>query len=70
MLRQDLSLLGQAPAGAGVEMPHEKPLKHELPFSQRLCNHLLSPLHVVIEHAHSGLKRRRMVGDTLRLPGE
>ena len=35
-----------------------------------LYNHLLSPLRVVIEHAHSGIKRLRMVADTLRLRGE
>ena len=70
VLRQDLGLLGHAPAGAVVEMPHKKPPKRELTFSQRLYNYLLSPLRVVIEHAHSGIKRLRMVGDTLRLRGE
>lgn len=70
VLRQDLGLLGHAPAGVVVEMPHKKPPKRELPFSQQLYNHLLSPLRVVIEHAHSGIKRLRMVGDTIRLRGE
>lgn len=54
VLRQDLGLLGHAPAGVAVEMPHKKPPKRELTFSQRLYNHLLSPLRVVIEHVHSG----------------
>ena len=31
---------------------------------------MLSPLRVVIEHAHSGIKRLRVVADTLRLRGE
>lgn len=70
VLRQDLGLLGHAPAGAVVEMPHKKPRKGELPFAQKLYNQLLSPLRVVIEHAHSGLKRLRMVQDTLRLRGQ
>ena len=70
VLRQDLGLLGHAPAGVVVEMPHKKPPKRELTFSQQLYNHLLSPLRVVIEHAHSGIKRLRVVGDTLRLRGE
>lgn len=70
VLRQDLGLLGHAPAGVVVEMPHKKPPKQELTFSQKLYNQLLSPLRVVIEHAHSGIKRLRMVGDTLRLRGE
>ena len=53
-----------------VEMPHQKPPKRELTFSQKLYNQLLSPLRVVIEHAHSGIKRLRMAQDTLRLRGE
>lgn len=70
VLRQDLGLLGHAPAGVVVEMPHKKPPKRELTFSQRLYNQLLNPLRVVIEHAHSGVKRLRMAADTLRLRGE
>ena len=70
VLRQDLGLLGHAPAGVVVEMPHKKPPKQELTFSQRLYNHLLRPLRVVIEHAHRGIKRLRRAGDTLRLRGE
>lgn len=70
VLRQDLGLLGHVPTGVMVEMPHKKPPKGELTFSQKLYNQLLSPLRVVIEHAHSGIKRLRMVGDTLRLRGE
>lgn len=69
VLRQDLGLLGHAPAGAVVEMPHKKPPKRELTFSQKLYNHLLSPLRVVIEHAHSGIKRLRIVKDAVRLRG-
>lgn len=63
VLRQDLGRLGHAPAGVVVEMPHKKPLKRELTFSQQFHNQLLSPLHVVIEHAHSGIKRLRMVAE-------
>lgn len=70
VLRQDLGLLGHAPTGVVVEMPHKKPPKRELTFAQRLYNHLLSPLRVVIEHAHSGIKRLRMVQDPLRLRSE
>ncbi|SHM06145.1 transposase family protein, partial [Hymenobacter psychrotolerans] len=67
---QDLGLVGHTPAGVVVEMPHKKPPKRELTFAQQLYNHLLSPLRVVIEHAHSGMKRLRMVQDTLRLRGQ
>lgn len=70
VLRQDLGLLGHAPAGIVVEMPHKKPPKGQLTFAQQLHNQLLSPLRVVIEHAHSGIKRLHMAGGTLRLRGE
>ncbi|MGI4735755.1 MAG: transposase family protein [Janthinobacterium lividum] len=61
VLRQDLGFLGHRPPGVVIEMPHKKPPKRELTFSQRLYNQMLSPLRVVIEHAHSGIKRLRMV---------
>lgn len=51
-------------------MPPKKPPKRELTFAQKFYNQLLSPLRVVIEHAHSGSKRLRMGADTLRLRGE
>ena len=70
VLRQDLGLLGHDLADVVVEMPHKKSPKRELTFAQQLYNQLLSPLRVVIEHAHSGIKRLRMVADTLRLRGE
>ena len=43
VLRQDLGLLGHAPAGVLVEMPHKKPPRRELTFAQKLYNQLLSP---------------------------
>lgn len=63
-----MGLLGYAPAGVVVEMPHQKPPKRELTFSRHFYNYLLSPLRVVIEHAHSGIKRLHVVADTVRLP--
>ena len=70
VLRQDLGFLGHRPPGVLIEMPHKKPPKGELTFSQLLYNQLLSPLRVVIEHVHSGIKRLRMVRDKLRLRGD
>ena len=70
VLRQDLGLLGHRPSGVLVEMPHKKPPKGERTFSQLLYNQLLSPLRVVIEHVHSGIKRVRMVKDKLRVRGD
>lgn len=67
VLRQDLGFVGHHPAGVQLEMPHKKPKKGELSFSQLIYNQLLSPLRVVIEHANSGIKRLRMLKDTLRV---
>lgn len=38
VLRQDLGLLGHAPAGVLVERPHKKSPKRELTFSQQLTS--------------------------------
>ena len=70
VLRQDLGFLGHYPPGVLVEMPHKKPPKGGLTFSQRLYNQMLSSLRVVIEHVHSGIKRLRVVRDKLRLRGD
>lgn len=70
VLRPDLGFLGHYPPGVVVEMPHKKPPKGVLTFSQQLYNHLLSALRVVIEHVHSGIKRLRMVQDKVRLRGD
>ena len=70
VLRQDLGLLGHRPPGVRVDMPHKKPPKGELTFSQQLHNQLLSPLRVVIEHVHRGIKRLRMVHDKVRVRGD
>ena len=43
VLRQDRGLLGHAPAGVQVEIPHKKPPKRELTFAQKLYSQLLSP---------------------------
>ena len=70
VLRQELGFLGHRPPGVLVEMPHKKPPKGKRTFFQHLYNQLLSPLRVVIEHVHRGIKRLRMVRDRLRLLGD
>lgn len=70
VIRQDLGFMGHQPEGILVEMPYKRPRKGELTFSQLLYNQMLSPLRVVIEHANSGIKRLRMIKDTLRLHSE
>lgn len=70
VLRQDLGFVGHRPPGVVVEMPYKKSPKDELAFLQKLYNQLLSPLRVVIEQAHSGIKRLRMVQDKVRVRGD
>ena len=75
VLRQDLGFMGHQPEGVLVEMPHKKPRNGELCFSQLLFNQMLSPLRVVIEphrrtDTNSGIKRLRMIKDTLGLHSE
>lgn len=70
VLRQDLGFIGHAPSGVLVEMPHKKPKNGHLTFSQLIYNHMLSSVRVVIEHVNSGIKRLRMLKDTLRVHGE
>lgn len=70
VLRQDLGFMGHHPVGVLIEMPHKKPKNGTLRFSQLLYNQMLSPLRVVIEHVNSGIKRLRMIKDTLRMHSE
>ena len=56
-------------SGSWRDAPQKAP-KRELTFLQKLYKQLISPLRVVIEHDHSGIKRLRMVADPLRLRGE
>lgn len=59
--------MGHHPPGVIVEQPCKKPKNGELSFSQLLYNQLFHPMRVVIEHANSGIKRLRMIKDTLRI---
>jgi hypothetical protein len=67
VLRQDLGFVGHKPAGVTIEMPIKKPKNECLTFSQRLYNRMISVERVVIEHANSGIKRLRMLKETIRI---
>jgi hypothetical protein len=67
VLRQDLGFVGHQPTGAVIEMPIKKPKNDFLTFSQRLYNRMISVERVVIEHANSGIKRLRMLKETIRV---
>ena len=67
VLRQDSGFIGHQPVGVQVEQPFKKPRNGSLSFAQLLYNQLLAPMRVVIEHANSGIKRLRMIKDTIRI---
>lgn len=67
VLKQDLGFSGHYPKGVIVEMPFKKPRNGELSFSQKIYNKTFSSTRVVIEHANSGVKRLKMVKDTVRI---
>lgn len=67
VLKQDLGFLGHCPADVIVEMPFKTPKNGQLDFGQKLYNKILSSTRVVIEHANSGVKRLKMVKDTVRI---
>ena len=66
-LKQDLGFLGHAPAGVCIEQPFKKPKGGQLTHGQKIYNTILSSTRVVIEHANSGIKRLRMLRDTIRI---
>jgi len=67
VLKQDLGFVGHNPEGATVEIPFKKSKNSDLTFSQKIYNKLLNSTRVVIEHANSGVKRLRIVKDTIRI---
>jgi DDE superfamily endonuclease/Helix-turn-helix of DDE superfamily endonuclease len=67
VLKQDLGFVGHAPAGVIVEQPFKKPRKGTLSFSQKIYNKIFASTRIIVEHANSGLKRLRMLQDTIRI---
>jgi hypothetical protein len=68
-LRVDLGFLGIEKAYGCKEIliPHTKPRKPELPPAQKAENQVLASQRIVVEHAHAGLKRYRILADRLRM---
>ncbi len=66
-LKQDLGFQGHSLTDVIVEIPFKKPKNGELTFSQRIYNKLLNSTRVVVEHAFSGVKRLRILRDTIRI---
>jgi hypothetical protein len=68
-LRVDLGFLGLAHDYVCKELliPHKKPRKQELTAEQKAENKVLASQRIVVEHAHAGLKRYRILADRLRM---
>ncbi len=68
-LRVDLGFLGMAKDYVCKEIliPHKKPRKQELTPVQKEENQRLASQRIVVEHAHAGLKRYRILADRLRM---
>lgn len=69
VLKQDLGFIGHTPNNITVEIPFKKPKNKELTFGQKIYNRLLSSTRIVIEHVNSGVKRLKIVKDTVRSHG-
>lgn len=50
-----------------ILIPHKKPRKQELTPAQKAENTVLASQRIVVEHAHAGLKRYRILSDRLRM---
>jgi hypothetical protein len=68
-LRVDLGFLGIATDYVCKEIliPHKKLRKQELTPVQKAENQGLASQRIVVEHAHAGLKRYRILADRLRM---
>ena len=68
-LRVDLGFLGIATDYKCKEVliPHKKPRKQDLTPEQKAENKVLASRRIVVEHAHAGLNRYRILSDRLRM---
>lgn len=67
VLKQDSGFIGHVVTGVLIEQPFKTPRNGELTFAQKLFNKMLASTRVVVEHANSGIKRLKMVKDTIRI---
>jgi hypothetical protein len=68
-LRVDLGFLGSEKDYVCQEIliPHKTPCKQELTPAQKAENKVLASQRIIVEHAHAGLKRYRILSDRLRM---
>ena len=66
VLAQDAGFQGFRLEGVAILQPKKKPRGGELSYADKVRNRLISSIRVRIEHAIGGVKRYRIVKDTLR----
>jgi hypothetical protein len=66
-LDQDLGFQGYLCEGITMVQPKKKPVGGELTPPEKAVNRSISSIRIRIEHAIGGVKRYRMVKDTIRL---
>jgi hypothetical protein len=69
ILFQELGYLGHRPEGIVLAMPERKPRNKPLSDIHKAINQLINSFRVSVQHAIAGVKRLRIVKDTLRLKG-
>jgi hypothetical protein len=66
-LWKDLGYQGYCPQNVHCFEPHKKPKNKELTDEQKSENQLIASIRIVAEHAIGGVKRCRILKDTIRL---
>jgi hypothetical protein len=66
-LYQDLGFQGYTRDGITIVQPKKKPRGGELTPQEKAANRAIASIRIRIEHAIDGVKRYRMVKDTIRL---
>ena len=66
MLYQDMGFQGFAVATVTIRQPTKKPRGRELTLEQKEANHRIASERMRIEHAICGVKRCRIVKETIR----
>lgn len=64
---KDLGYQGAIPGNVLCFEPHKKPKNEELTVDQKAENEIIAAIRIVVEHAIGGVKRCRIVKETIRL---
>lgn len=65
-LGKDTGFQGYEPPGIVTYQPKKKPKQRELACEEKFLNHIFAAVRIQVEHVLAGVKRCRIVKDTLR----